>query len=177
MKNRDSGPYLPVISLNFSAMVAYASSHVMRTQPGSASPLGFVRFTGWYRRSGWYAACMDDWLFVQQLPMEWNAVSASPSTLMALPSLTVTYTPHSFLPQARQQLRTTFVSPDDFDATETSASADGAVAPIDAATAVVTAASFAKLRRVIFFLNMFPPSRSTRPKKECALCNSPGQSG
>ena len=107
MKNIDSPPYLSLSSWNFSAMVAYASSHEMRTQPGSVSVLGFVRFIGWYRRSGWYAAWMDDCDFVQQFPIEWNAVSASPSTFTARPFCTVTSTPHSFLPQARQHVRTT----------------------------------------------------------------------
>ena len=52
-------------------MVCIASSHVMRCQPGS-SPLGFVRFMGWYMRSGWYAAWMDDCDLPQQLPLDWN---------------------------------------------------------------------------------------------------------
>ena len=158
MKNIDSPPYLSMSSWNFSAMVAYASSHEMRTQPGSVSPLGFVRFKGWYRRSGWYAAWMDDCDFVQQFPMEWNAVSASPSTLMARPSLTVTSTPHSFFPHARQQVRTTFTS-DDADAPPSPVSARawcGAVA--SPAAAPTTAASFTKLRRVKSDVAILPPS-------------------
>ena len=47
MKNSDSGPYLSMNSWNFSAIVPYASSQEMRTQPGSVEPLGFVRFMGW----------------------------------------------------------------------------------------------------------------------------------
>lgn len=42
----DWPPYSLMISVNFLPMVSMASSHVIRTQPGS-SPLGFVRFMGW----------------------------------------------------------------------------------------------------------------------------------
>ena len=38
--------------LSVSAMVSSASSHPIRSQPGSASPLGRVRFSGWSSRSG-----------------------------------------------------------------------------------------------------------------------------
>ena len=67
----DCPPYRSMICWNFSPMVCIASSHVMRCQPGS-SPLGFVRFMGWYMRSGWYAAWMDDCDLPQQLPLDWN---------------------------------------------------------------------------------------------------------
>ena len=45
-------PYLDCSSLNFSPMVSMASSQVMRCQPGSLESFGFVRFMGYFRRSG-----------------------------------------------------------------------------------------------------------------------------
>ena len=53
---------------------------------------------------------MDDCDLAQQWPRDCGALS-SPSTLMALPSITVTQTPHSTLPHARQQVRTCLISP------------------------------------------------------------------
>ena len=45
-------PYRALISRRREAVSAIASSHEMRTQPGSGSPLGRVRFMGYWRRSG-----------------------------------------------------------------------------------------------------------------------------
>ena len=39
-----SPPYFSTISLNLAPDSSKASASVMRTQPGSSSPLGFVRF-------------------------------------------------------------------------------------------------------------------------------------
>ena len=39
-----SPPYFSTISLNLAPASSNASASVMRTQPGSSSPLGFVRF-------------------------------------------------------------------------------------------------------------------------------------
>ena len=41
-----SPPYCSLISCILVTMVSMASSQEMRTQPGSLSPLGFVRFMG-----------------------------------------------------------------------------------------------------------------------------------
>ena len=41
-----SPPYCSLISESFWALVSKASSQLMRTQPGSASVLGLVRFMG-----------------------------------------------------------------------------------------------------------------------------------
>ena len=46
---RFMGVYLPT---SYEAVSAIASSHEMRTQPGSRSPLGRVRRMGYWRRSG-----------------------------------------------------------------------------------------------------------------------------
>ena len=39
-----SGPYFSTTSLSFAPASSNASAKVMRTQPGSSSPLGLVRF-------------------------------------------------------------------------------------------------------------------------------------
>ena len=142
----DSPPYFSFTSLSFSPHISNASSSVMRTQPGSSSPLGFVRFTGKRRRSGWYSACIDDCDFEQQCPRLCGADS-SPSTLTTLPSRTVTQTPHSTLPQARQHERTRLTSPASASTPSASACIGSATAVSDAA-APVTAIAFMKLRRV-----------------------------
>ena len=122
---------------------------------------------------------MDAWLLVQQLPIEWNAVSASPSTLTARPSFTVTMTPHSFLPQARQQVRTSFTpSPWSPISVSTSSLSSGSPdsaraargAPAKAAAAPVIAATLANVRRVMLFcMSMFLPFRLC--DSECATAN------
>ena len=142
----DSPPYFALISLSFSPHSSNASSSVMRTQPGSSSPLGFVRFTGKRNRSGWYSACTDDCDFEQQCPRLCGADS-SPSTLMTFPSCTVTQTPHSTLPQARQHERMRLTSPAVALTVSPSACIGSATVASDAA-APVTAIVFMKLRRV-----------------------------
>ena len=57
--NKLSGPYFSRICMMLSAIVRYASSQLILTQPGSSLPLGFVRFIGNLMRSGWYAAWID----------------------------------------------------------------------------------------------------------------------
>ena len=141
-------------------MVLIASSQLMRTQPGSSSPRAFVRFMGWYKRSGWYAACSDAWPLPQWLPMEWNALS-SPSVRMARPFSTMTHTPHSILPQPRQQERTRLVSPALLWVTLLDSASAAPAGATTAAAAAVAAASFVNARRVIFSLPML--SSFSRP--------------
>ena len=102
---------------------------------------------GWYRRSGWYATWIDDCAFVQQLPLEWNALS-SPSTFTARPFSTVTHTPHSILPQPRQAVRTRLTSVA-VDVLSVAASAAGAVWDPIAAAAAATALAFRNVRRLM----------------------------
>jgi hypothetical protein len=88
---------------------------------------------------------------------------------MALPSITVTQTPHSTLPHARQQLRTCFTSPDV--AVVSSASAfNGATADeLTAQAAPVTAIAATKLRRDMVSCAIFPHlSLSTGVSTDCA---------
>ena len=47
-----SGPCRALISASRAAVIASASSHEIRAQPGSGSPLGRVRTIGYRRRSG-----------------------------------------------------------------------------------------------------------------------------
>ena len=44
MAKHDSPPYFLVISSSFAPASSKASASEMRTQPGSSSPLGLVRF-------------------------------------------------------------------------------------------------------------------------------------
>ena len=89
---------------------------------------------------------MDDCDFAQQWPRLWGADS-SPSTLMALPSCTVTQTPHSTLPQARQHVRTCFSSPAVASASSARARMGATAEELTAAAAPVIAIVFMKLRR------------------------------
>ena len=89
---------------------------------------------------------MDDCDFAQQCPRLW-ALDSSPSTLMTLLSWTVTQTPHSHLPHARQQERMRLISP--AEASSPSASAvEGAAANPSVHAAPAIAEAFRKLRRV-----------------------------
>ena len=115
---------------------------------------GFVRFMGYFRRSGWYAACSDAWPFEQWLPMDWKAAS-SPSLRMTLPSCTYTHTPHSILPQPRHVERMRLTSPVDVELALDSASA--VPAPAIPTAAAVAAVIFANVRHVIVSLPMHPP--------------------
>lgn len=115
---------------------------------------GFVRFMGYFRRSGWYAACSDAWPFEQWLPMDWKAAS-SPSLRMTLPSCTYTHTPHSILPQPRHVERMRLTSLVDVVLALDSASA--VPVPAIPTAAAVAAAIFANVRRVIVSLPMHPP--------------------
>ena len=89
---------------------------------------------------------MEDCDFAQQWPRLWGADS-SPSTLMALPSCTVTQTPHSTLPQARQHVRTCFSSPAVALASSARARMGATAEELTAAAAPVIAIVFMKLRR------------------------------
>ncbi len=89
---------------------------------------------------------MDDCDFAQQWPRLWGADS-SPSTLMALPSCTVTHTPHSTLPHARQHVRTWVSSPAVASASSARARMGATIEELTAAAAPVTAIVFTKLRR------------------------------
>ena len=48
-----SGPCSAAMRRRLAATVSSASSQLIRCQPGSASPFGRVRFSGWSSRSGW----------------------------------------------------------------------------------------------------------------------------
>ena len=98
---------------------------------------------------------MDACDFAQQCP-RLCALDSSPSTLMTLLSCTVTHTPHSHLPHARQQERMRLTSPAD-SSTPSAKAADGAAAKLRVLAAPVTAAAFRKLRRVSESLAMGPP--------------------
>ena len=82
---------------------------------------------------------MDAWDFAQQWP-RLCALDSSPSTLMTLLSCTVTHTPHSHLPHARQQERMRLTSPAD-SSTPSANAADGATAKLRVLAAPVTAAA------------------------------------
>ncbi len=79
--------------------------------------------------------------------------SSSPSVRMTLPSCTYTHTPHSTLPQPRQQERMRVTADSVAAAFSFSArAAVGLAAPATAATAADTAAVLTKDRRVMFSL-------------------------
>ena len=101
---------------------------------------------------------MDDCDFVQQCPrlvkLDW-----SPSTRMAFPSCTVTHTPHSIFPQARQTVRTRFTSLSvAVELLPLSAKAASELLDESAAALAVAKAIFVKLRRDRFSLSTFSPS-------------------
>src|SRR5580765_8174917 len=53
LNTTDSGPWSRASPRSRSATVPSAASQVMRRQPGSAEPLGWVRIIGYRSRSGW----------------------------------------------------------------------------------------------------------------------------
>jgi hypothetical protein len=54
LNTTDSGPWTRLRARSCAATVSSASSHVMRCQPGSPAPLGFVRMRGCSSRSAWF---------------------------------------------------------------------------------------------------------------------------